>query len=209
MTITSAVTTKLDAVNVLLGSIGESPVNQLDSGFERADIAENVIEEVSRSVQLVGWNWNTEEKYPLKVNSSDEIVLPTNLLKLDAQNKKYLVRGSKLYDKVAHSYKFSADISATVVLFLQFDELPEVARQYIMYRAGRVYQGRVVGSTVLHQFTKEEEGYAFSQLKAHEQETGNYNIFHNKELALMLDRSSSRSFVDVYPGLNHGVITDV
>ena len=41
-------TTKLEAVNTLLGSIGESPVNSLNSGLVDAKTAENIIDAVSR-----------------------------------------------------------------------------------------------------------------------------------------------------------------
>jgi len=209
MTHISAVTSKLVAVNILLLSIGEAPVGQLDSGYERADIAESVIEEVMRKVQLIGWNWNTEDRYPLLLNSDNEIVLPTNLLRLDAQNRRYVTRGTRLYDKVNHTYKFTGDVSATVVLFLQFDELPEIARQYITYAAGRVYQARVVSSTVSYEFTKEDENTAGLALQTEELESGNYSIFQNTELALTLDRSSSNIVGDSLPGLISGTFIDV
>lgn len=204
-----AATSKLAAVNILLASIGEAPVNQLGSGYERADMAENTIEEVMRSTQLMGWNWNTEDNFKLQVNSDSEIVVPTNTLRIDSQTKMYVLRGTRLYNKLKHTYRFTSDVLVTLIVFLQFDELPEIARQYITYRAGRVFQGRVVGSQIIHQFTEKEELAALASLRDEELEAGNYSIFHNQELINMLDRSTSTPIYDRPAGLIDGAIIDV
>ena len=39
-------TTVLEAVNTMLSSIGEAPVNSLASGFEDAELAESIINNV-------------------------------------------------------------------------------------------------------------------------------------------------------------------
>jgi len=201
---TEPATTKLGAVNILLASIGEAPVNQLGSGLDQAEVAERTIEEVMRSVQLIGWNWNREDNYPLLTNGDDEISLSNTIMKVDTQNRRYIKRGQRMYDKVNHTFKFDGDITASVVIFLQFDELPEVARQFITYRAGRIFQGRVVGSVTLHKFTEAEETAAWNNMASEELEAGNYSIFQNAELALMLDRSSSTGAVDYSAGLLGG-----
>ena len=53
--------TELEAVNVLLTTIGEAPVNTL-TGNQVTDvtIARQVLNEVSREVQSQGWYFNTE-----------------------------------------------------------------------------------------------------------------------------------------------------
>ena len=54
---TLAQTTELDAVNIMLNTIGESPVNSLDDGLPVADaaIARSVLREVTIDVQSPGW----------------------------------------------------------------------------------------------------------------------------------------------------------
>ena len=44
-------TTKLEAVNTMLSTIGEAPVNNLSSGLVDAETAETILNNVSRSVQ--------------------------------------------------------------------------------------------------------------------------------------------------------------
>lgn len=54
-------TTKLEAVNVCLTNIGEAPVTSLESGLlVDAQIASDIVDEISREVQSIGWNFNTE-----------------------------------------------------------------------------------------------------------------------------------------------------
>lgn len=48
---------------------------------------------------------------------------------------------------------------------LDFSDLPEIARQYIMVRACRLFQKSVLGATELHQFTADDESDAWLALK--------------------------------------------
>ena len=53
-------TTELEAVNTLLHTIGEAPVNSLTGTLPiDATLANNTLSEVSREVQSAGWHWNT------------------------------------------------------------------------------------------------------------------------------------------------------
>ena len=53
-------TTKLMAVNTILSTVGEAPVNNLTAVTADVRIAESVLDEVSREVQSAGWHFNTE-----------------------------------------------------------------------------------------------------------------------------------------------------
>lgn len=201
-------TTKLEAVNVLLTSIGEAPVNSLGDDLDEAALAEKVLDEVSRAVQKVGWHWNTEDNFPLMRNVDGNILLPVNTLKADFQTTRYVTRGNKVYDKHNHTYTFSNDITATMTFGFDWSELPESLRGYIMYRGGRTFQARQVGSRVLHEFTKGDEEQALVELKIAELEVSNVSIFQNAELALMLNRSSSTPVIDYPAGSFGGTIYD-
>jgi hypothetical protein len=62
-------TTKLDAVNTILLSIGEAPVNTLGSGLQEAEIAEVVLDNINREVQSIGWTFNTDLRLTLSPNT--------------------------------------------------------------------------------------------------------------------------------------------
>ena len=53
--------TELSAVNSILGSIGQSPVNSLNLQNPEIEFVYNVLTEVNKDVQNEGWLFNTEE----------------------------------------------------------------------------------------------------------------------------------------------------
>ena len=68
---TTATTTKLEAVNVMMTSIGETPVNTITAATTTdVAIAITILDNVSREVQSVGWHFNIDQDYQLIPNSS-------------------------------------------------------------------------------------------------------------------------------------------
>ena len=198
-------TSKLQAVNTLLTSIGEDPVNTLDTGLDDQIVAENILDETSRKVQIRGWSWNTEHDTKLLRQLDNTITLSNNFFSIDFHNKRYALRGNKVYDRVNHTYLLSEDITcSSIILGLDWLELPEVARQYITYIAGRIFQARQVGSRILWEFTKQDEQEAWVELVANEEAVGNRTIFQNNQLQMDLNRSSHVSVYDHPPGTIFG-----
>lgn len=198
------ITTKLEAVNTLLMSIGEDPVNALGTGLDDQTVAEAVLDEVTRKVQVRGWSWNTEHRFKLMRDGDQEVTLANNVLSIDFHNKTYVLRGNRVYDRVSHSYTLPSDLTATVTFCLDWDDLPEVARQFILYSSGRVFQARQVGSQVLNQFTQQDERSAWAALIQNEEGVGNRSIFQNAEIAHNLNRSPSVPVSTLYPGQIYG-----
>ena len=79
---TNGSTTILEAVNVILESIGEEPVNSIDGGGADASIANRILGEVNREVQSKGWHWNTERETKLVPDNDGNIIIPQNTLKV-------------------------------------------------------------------------------------------------------------------------------
>lgn len=175
---------------MLLESIGEAPVNTIDSGLSEAHIAKQTLRQSSRKCQSKGWWFNTEV-LTLNPDQNGEIQLPANCLKVETDFEHIIYRGSKLYDRGHNTYKINTQVRASVVLGLSFEELPEVARYYIAVRAGRIFQDRTVGATSLHGFQQSDEENAWHDLQETELENGHYNIFDNPDIARALNRSTS------------------
>ena len=192
-------TSKLDAVNSILLGIGEAPVNTLGSGLQEAEIAEVTLNNINREVQSLGWHFNTEIRYTLAKNSEGIINLPANCLKLDVTSvlRDYdtdvVERSRKLYDRVKNSFVFTTDIETDLVIFLDFEEIPEVARRYITLRAARKYQENILGSETLSKLQADEEGLALNALKEAEAEIGDYTIFDQYVTYRHIDRKISTS----------------
>ena len=191
-------TTKLEAVNSMLSTIGEAPVNSLTSGLVDAETAETILNEVSRSVQASGWNFNSEPDYTVAANISGKVRLPTEVIRADladsetkfrSNKNEYVQRGNKMYDKIKHTYNIGAPLTLDVVVLLNYELCPEVARRYISVKASRIFQERVVGSDTLSAMNRNDEQEALFALREMEGDNGDYNIFDDRSTARVLDRS--------------------
>ena len=191
-------TSELEAVNTMLTSIGEQPIQNLDdlAGLTDASIARQILSNVSRAVQSRGWVFNTDLDKEMVPNLEGEIVLNDTILRVDTTTRMrdpdndIVERGRKLYDRQTNSPKFDADakVKVNLIIYLNFKDLPEPARRYISIRAARIFHDRVVGSGELHRFYQEDEMQAWATLIEYEGDTADYNIFDNYDVYRVVDR---------------------
>lgn len=175
--------TELGAVNAMLASIGERPVNALGSS-SRFDVirAENALAETLRLVQTRGWWFNTLEDLEVSPGGG-EYVFGTNTLKVKhirtprlgkRGDRVYVLRGDvgdggklKLFNKQTRSFTGNTEtICVDLVEGLSFEEMPETARAYTARRAGVTFQARSLASRILHEFTEVEAAEAWRLLVA-------------------------------------------
>lgn len=171
--------TKLDAVNIVLSNIGQSPVTSIDSNNAMVAMAVNLIDEVSESLQSEGWGFNTERGYPFIPDVNNNILIPTNVLSFDTNDynaTEVVVRSDKLYDKRAHSFVFTSPIKLDVVWLFDFEDLPVAFRNYVAMRAANLFAGRAVGSAEQVKFGEREEAQARAALLEYETQQGDYNM---------------------------------
>lgn len=186
-------TSRLEAVNEMLSCVGEAPVNALNTGYIESDIAENILDSVSRDIQSRGWNFNTEENWEIPPNTSKHLVLPLNTLKVDGvtQNQQYnwVMRGNELYNKITQSYLSEAPVKVTLVILLDFDLLPEAARRYITLKSARVFQDRTMGIGNLHEFNLYDEQMALIELQDMDADVSDYSIFDSFDTYQIINRT--------------------
>lgn len=190
-------TSKLEAINTMLSIIGETPVNSLAGPVVASvKIADNILTEVLREVQGESWHFNTAKEVTLTRDSNNKIPLSASVARVEVDrayypDKELVKRGDWLYDTRNQTDVFDADIKhATVTYMLDFDELPEAAKRYVMIRAGRVFNDRMVGDQVKNGFTRIDESKARMDLREYESKTANYGIFDNYSVARALDRKT-------------------
>ena len=205
-------TTELDAVNTILSAVGEPPITSLsDPKNADAAIAQNVLTEITREIQTMGWHFNTQYNVSFQPDSSKQIVLAENIVRIDlvdhgivtqdvnrnttvTDTRDITQRGDKLFDRTNNTYDFETEVVATVIYLLDFTELPEPARRYANIKAARVFQDRMVGSQKHHMFSREDETRALALLKEFEGETGDRTIFDNHDVHRIIGRlNTSRS----------------
>jgi len=181
--------TELDAINTMLTTIGESPVNSISASTADTRIAQLILQEVDRATQIKGWNWNTEKEVTLTPNvSTKEITLGNNVVRISIDKRTYtsidiVQRGTRLYDKKNKTFLFDSAIKAEIVYLLPFTDLPEQARYYIVVRSARLFQQRMIGDSTGSAFSAEEETTALMALQDSEDETANHNIFNQYDVA--------------------------
>ena len=176
------VTNELQAINIMLGTIGESPINSLEeiSGVIDAVTARQVLNENAVAVLTEGWQFNTEYDWSFLPNKDSEITVPPTIIQADAVDRDIdvTVRGTRLYDLKNHTYKFIAPVKLDCLVLFSFEELPQAAKYYITIRAARVFQNRVVGSEVLQSFTEKDEVRARIALMRYDTRNADYNMLN-------------------------------
>tara|TARA_B100000212_G_C27366109_1_gene530410 strand:+ start:352 stop:978 length:627 start_codon:yes stop_codon:yes gene_type:complete len=203
----ATVTTKLEAVNVMMTAIGETPVNSItQSTTTDVAIAIQILDNVTREVQSVGWHFNTDVNYKLTPNASSQFVLPINALRIDtSHNSAHLdltERARKLWDRKNHTYTIDeTELYVAIVWLLDFTEVPEAARRYISIRATRIFQDRMLSSQTLHQYQQEDELAALTMLKEAEGDTRDHSIFDNYDTFRVIDR---KGYQPEYSSLTDG-----
>lgn len=190
-------TSELEAVNTILSTIGEAPLNTL-SGSLPVDgtIAKNVLSEVSREVQSQGWHFNTHYKVTLSRDTDNKIPLATNIVRVEIDPRQYskisydvVQRNNFLYNLAKNEETFDTNFKdVTVVYLLPFDEIPEQAKRYITIRSARIFHDRTLGANTIHKFSQEDEAKSLSILKQAESHTGDYSIFDTPEQAYTVIR---------------------
>jgi len=175
--------TELEAVNAILFTIGEPPVTDIDGPDPLPqDVAQavRVLRHVNREVQALGWTFNTENRYPLARDINGFLNVPAGTLHADPdgdfRGRDGVLRGTRLYDRVNHTFVWDKDITATVKLLLPFEQLPQAARDYITIRAGRRFQAGALGSQILNAFTETDELQALAVIQHEEAEAYDGNV---------------------------------
>ncbi len=191
-------TTELEAINTMLTSIGELPVQNKEdlAGLQDASIAQSILTNVSRATQAKGWVFNTDLEETMSLDKNKQVPLGKNVLRIDTTARvrgskiDIVERGRKLYDRQKKTFTFDADdvIKCDVVYYLSFEDLPEPARRYIAIKSARIFHDRVVGSGELHRFYQEDEMRAYTDLMSYEGDVADYNIFDNYDVYRVMDR---------------------
>ncbi|CAB4140418.1 tail tubular protein A [uncultured Caudovirales phage] len=197
-----APTTKLQAVNTMLSTIGSAPVNTI-TGANSADVAlaVQILDETSLAVQSEGWHWNTDRDVPFTPDQATKyITVPANAIMVDVDSPNNLkvdviLRGQLLYDLKTRSHVFEEAVKATVVYALDWDFIPQAARYYINIKASRIFQDRMVGSEKHHTFTLRDEIMALSKLREYEGETADRTIFDNYDTFRVIARHYPQDFM--------------
>ena len=191
-----ALTTKLEAVNIIISVIGEAPINTI-TGVSlpvTAIQAISMLDETSKAVQSEGWHCNTEHEYELTPDAvTSKITLPQNTLKFDLDPLLYtdsdpVQRGLKLYDRKNHTELWTKSVKGSITFELEFEDLPEQLRHYITVKSARIFANRFIGTREIEGFTLREEVEAKARAIDSDSENADRTIFDSYSVLRVLDR---------------------
>ena len=173
---------ELEAVNMLLAAVGEAAVSSLETATT-VDVtqAKNLLSNINREVQQKGWHFNTEWDVVLSIDSDSRIPLGTTVLSIYSPSKMTTIRGREgspfLYDLDNNTFTWTASINdAVTITLLDFEDIPQTARQYITTKAARIFQEEIIGQVSAEAVNRQEEVVAYADLLDDEGERSGYNV---------------------------------
>jgi hypothetical protein len=180
--------TLLESINSVLAALGQRPVTDPDSSHPSVIAARARIERVSKKLQSSGHWFNTNTNDTLAADVDGKVLLPENTLSAvptDARLE-YTQRGRYLYDNVNNTFVIGASVSCTLILLLDFSDLPEPAAWYITCTAIRDEQVDKVGDAQKDQKLAQDVFVARSDFQADNIKKMNLNAMNSPQAQRLL-----------------------
>jgi|SRR6056300_818070 len=175
--------TELDVVNSCLEEIHEAPIQTLvDQTSVLVAVAQRVYNEVTRSVLLKGWNFNTDREVTLSPDGSNNILQGVDFLKADPCDVSlpYVWRGGKLWDYEENTDVFTDTVDFNIVRSLDFADIPPYAQEYIKARTVRIFYGRSVGKgTNDYKVLTYDESEALAEMRRGDVQSSDKTLLRN------------------------------
>jgi hypothetical protein len=181
--------TELSAVNAILGAIGQSPVTSINKTNPEIGFIYNLLRDSNVDLQAEGWHFNTERhvKYtPEDVGGVQKIAIGSDILKMDVtdgwskRNYDVVKRNGYLYDKYDHTDdwdELTDGIDLDIVRLISYEDLPEVFKRYVIYKAAVRAATQLVGNPQLAQLLAQQEALSRAAIMEYECNQGNHTMF--------------------------------
>lgn len=183
-------TTKLDAVNIILSSIGTDPVNSLDDEND-VDIANALLmlDNASRQIQRQGWDFNRGDYTLYPDSTTKRIRWDNNIIKFKSTDgKSYAKRGDYLKNMTDNTYEFDDKVVLQVTMAVDFEDLPDCFRSYLAARVAIDFQMKFFGNTYVNQDLQFNLQEAYADIVQYDMDMGDYNMLHLTNVQYTLQR---------------------
>jgi len=173
--------TELEVVNSVLSVAGDNPIQSLSDTYQPTFIIRQMIKEESRKMQTKRYWFNSEYDFTLQPNTeTNKITLPFNLLSFEPVKNKYVARGLTVYNREDNTETITEDIVADISVFLEFDELPQEAREFIKSRCRQRYNNEFHGDNTLDAKLERELRDSKNELDKKNMENEDFNVFKSR-----------------------------
>ena len=178
--------TTLDAINEILSMVGVATIADL-SDPQRQDAlqAQQTLDEVLHQVATTRNYYNRYEKVTLTPDASNEIIIADEVFDVELYNdvRQVVVKDGKLYDLTNKTYEFTQSVEADITYYLEFEDLPEVIKRYIVQSTARKLYLKLFGPSTHLQVLASEEKMAYDTMQRWELESLDANmVYHSDRL---------------------------
>lgn len=128
--------TKLNIINSMLSAVGDDPVTSPDSQYPAAITANAALDRIDVEMQSKGWWFNRDYGVTLSATVAGEVIVPSTALEvIPTTDIPVIQRGTRLYNNALHTFVIGEAVVVNMVSQLPIDQLPEVAKIYLMAKA--------------------------------------------------------------------------
>ena len=173
---------ELEAVNAILAVTGDSPITDLEDTYEQAQLALQVLHRESRNIQMEGFYFNKEENIELKNITTGEVMLPLDAISVTPVDNRYIERGNRLYDKEDRTFLIKKPVTVNIITLLQWDDLPELARQAILTQAMVSFNSNFNGDDSIKQSLERDAMLALINLRVENTRNQQRNMLNNSKI---------------------------
>lgn len=149
--------TELEAVNEILELTNELSVSSLTDieGNNAAETALNTLRRVSKEVQSRGCPECVEKQYPIVLDASGYLNIPSTALSADVNDRRVetYAKDDKLYDVYNHTYNWTtrysagASVKVDIIWHRSFSDLQQATQRFIVMKAAAELHIKLVGDS--------------------------------------------------------------
>lgn len=170
---------RLDAVNNIIGAIGEARLNTLEGAANVDAInADSILNIWDVYVQDKGWTFNVNENYEVVPDSFSKKIKwqPQWLRMVSSGGTPYTNRDGFLYDRLNSTAEFDARFTVTLTEQIPFEEMPFCFRQYITALARKQFNADYYGDPLIENTCDQIIVLMQASVNEYELDYGAYNM---------------------------------
>lgn len=185
-----AQTTTLDVVNACLKTMGETPLNAVDTDHPYVQAALNVLADANKLEQEVGWWFNSD--YPTLVPDPHTkfVYIPSDALNVELGTgfTQLVQRGNRLWDTWNNTFEIEQSVLTRIIREIPFEDLPENVKQMVSLRTQLDFQASYDADDAKYQKIYAAYGQAYSRVRRMHIRNMKTNMFNSPHAQSTLTR---------------------
>lgn len=185
-----AQTTTLNVVNACLKTMGETPLNAVDTDHPYVQAALLVLEDANKLEQEVGWWFNSDFPTLVPDPNTHFIYIPTDALNVETGEgyTQYVQRGNRLWDTYKNTFQIETPVLTRIIREIPFEDLPENVRVLVSLRTQLDFQASYDADDAKYQKIYASYGQAYNRVRRMHIRNKKTNMFDSPHASVALSR---------------------